>query len=319
MNHFSEIIGQDVAISLLQSSIDKRQVSHAYLFIGPQGVGKKLTALSFAWQLIAIDDQDARIFWLDQVHPDLMIIEVQEKKTVITKEQITKEMEPWLALKPYRAKHRIVIIKDSHLMSDEAANALLKTLEEPPPYAVIIIVADQSRLLETIVSRCQIIKFSVVTDHIIEQHLINKGVELTLALEVSKLAQGSVALAEQFIQDETIREKWDQAREMIKDLSSRDVAQIFTVAEAIDKDTELFTNMLETILRDILIYKTTKQETLVVISDNIILANNLKIDEINQLRAAINKINQLKRNYRRHVNSMLISVNIAKNIWQAFH
>ncbi|HZK43102.1 MAG TPA: hypothetical protein VFC73_02330 [Syntrophomonadaceae bacterium] len=319
MNHFSEIIGQDVAISLLQSSIDKRQVSHAYLFIGPQGVGKKLTALSFAWQLIAIDDQDARIFWLDQVHPDLMIIEVQEKKTVITKEQITKEMEPWLALKPYRAKHRIVIIKDSHLMSDEAANALLKTLEEPPPYAVIILVADQSRLLETIVSRCQIIKFSVVTDHIIEQHLINKGVEATLALEVSKLAQGSVALAEQFIQDETIREKWDQAREMIKDLSSRDVAQIFTVAEAIDKDTELFTNMLETILRDILIYKTTKQETLVVISDNIILANNLKIDEINQLRAAINKINQLKRNYRRHVNSMLISVNIAKNIWQAFH
>lgn len=319
MNYLSQIIGQDAAISLLQSALDKNTMSHAYLFVGPQGVGKMLTAKNFAWQLLARTDNDAHIFWQDQFHPDLKIIEIEDNKTVITKEQITKEMEPWLALKPYRAKHRIVLIKDTHLISLEAANALLKTLEEPPLYAVIILIADHDNLLETITSRCQTVKFHPVRDEVIKNYLISKNVENSLAIEVSKLAQGSIALAERFIQEESLREKWQQTREMLKKLSSLDEGQVFLVAEAINSDPDLFTNMLETILRDILIYKTTSYEELVIISDNISLANTLKINEVNKIKDAINKVNELKRNYRRYVNSMLISVNIARVIWQAFH
>ncbi|NLB88923.1 MAG: hypothetical protein GX790_06820 [Syntrophomonadaceae bacterium] len=319
MNYLSQIIGQNAAISLLQSALDNNTISHAYLFVGPQGVGKMLTAQSLAWQLLASTDKDAHIFWQDQFHPDLKIIEIQDNKTVITKEQITKDMEPWLCLKPYRAEHRIVLIKDAHFMSIEAANALLKTLEEPPLYAVIILIADQDNLLETITSRCQSIKFYPVKEEVIKDYLVKKNVEEKLALEVSKLAQGSINLAERFIQEESLREKWHQARQMLKDLSSSDQAQVFAAAEVIDSDPDLFTNMLATILRDILVYKTTNNEELVIISDNINLANNLKIVQINRIKEAINKINALKMNYRRYVNSMLISVNIARTIWQAFH
>lgn len=319
MNYLSQIIGQDAAISLLQNALDNNTISHAYLFAGPQGVGKMLTAKSFAWQLLAGTDKDAHIFWQDQFHPDLMVIEIPDNKTVITKEQITKEMEPWLSLKPYRAEHRIVLIKDAHLMSIEAANALLKTLEEPPLYAVIILIADNDNLLETITSRCQSIKFYPVKEEVIKEYLLKRNVEERLALEVSKIAQGSIALAERFIAEEGIMEKWQQARQMLKGLNGSDEAQVFAAAELIDSDPDLFTNMLETILRDILIYKTTGSEELVIISDNINLADNLKIAQINKIKDTINKINQLKMNYRRYVNSMLISVNIARTIWQAFH
>ncbi len=319
MNHFSSIVGQAGALSLLQSSFDQGKISHAYLFSGPSGVGKMLTAVTFAWQLIAATDDDADIFWADQVHPDLMVIEIPANKTIITKEQITKEMEPWLALKPYRAKRRIVIVRDSHLISVEAANALLKTLEEPPLYAVIILVADQEDLLETITSRCQLVRFFPVADQVIEQYLLAEGASPSVACEVAKLAQGSVALARRFIQEEGLREKWQQAREMIDKLNSSDVGQVFTAAETIDTDTDLYTNMLETIIRDILIYKTTNKEDFVISLDNISLAASIKSNQLHGLKDAIKQINGLKKNYRRYVNSMLISVNIARSIWQAMH
>lgn len=319
LNHFSEIIGQDEAVDFLQNALNRNKVSHAYLFLGPEGVGKMKSALTFAQVLINNTDKEAHIFWQEGIHPDLMIIEIREDKNIIIKEQITEEMEPWLSLKPYRAKHKIVIIRDSHLISEEAANALLKTLEEPPLYAIIILVADQDKLLETIISRCQVIRFFPVQDDILANYLLNLGASLNLAQDISKLAQGNVALANRFLNDGNILVKWQEARDMVVKLSSRDISQVFVVADLINSDTDLFINMLETILRDILIYKTTSNEDLVIIKENINLANYLNIKETYHLKDTIKNINQLKGYYRRYVNSKLISINIAREIWQAFN
>ncbi|HZJ84120.1 MAG TPA: hypothetical protein VFD02_01075 [Syntrophomonadaceae bacterium] len=319
LNHFSEIIGQDRAISLLENSLAKNQVNHAYLFLGPEGIGKMLTAVTFAHRLIAAADKDAPIFFRENVHPDLMLIEIRESRTVILKEQVTDELEPWLALKPYRSKHRIAIIRDSHLISDEAANALLKTLEEPPSYAVIILVADRDSLLETIISRCQIVRFFPVVASILEKHLISLDVPVDLAANISNLAQGNVALAQRLVTEEDLLDKWQEARAMLKNLASSDISQVFALAEFIEIAPDLFINMLEIILRDILIYKTTSNKDLVIIAENIELALGLEIRDINSLKETINYMGQLKGYYRRYINSKLICINIARSIWEALH
>ena len=318
MNHFSDIVGQDGAVEFLQKASASDTVSHAYLFVGPSGVGKMLTALTFAWQLIAKTDEEVHIFQTEGVHPDLMVLEVPQDKTVITKEQITEEMEPWLALKPYRAKRRLVIIRDSHLMRREAANALLKTLEEPPSYAVIILVADQEIQLETIISRCQTLRFFPVTDLVMEQYLLANQASPELAAEVTKLAQGNIALARRFINEDKLRDKWHQAREMIRKLNSADTGEVFRAAETIDTETDLYVNMLETITRDIIIYKKTSDKDLIN-PDNISLAENVTDNQAVFLKTALQEIQALKNNYRRNVNAKLIHVNIARSIWQALH
>lgn len=319
LNHFSEIIGQDRAISLLNNSLAKNQVNHAYLFLGPEGTGKMLTAVTFAQRLIAAADKDASIFFRDKVHPDLMLIEIRENRTVILKEQITDELEPWLALKPYRSRHRVVIIRNSHLISDEAANALLKTLEEPPSYAVIILVADQDNLLETIISRCQIVRFFPVVASILEKHLISLGVSFDLAANISNLAQGNVALAQRLVSEEDLLGKWQAAREILKNFASSDISQVFILAEFIEPAPDLFINMLEIILRDILIYKTTSDRDLIIVAENIGLAAELEIRDVNRLKETINYMGQLKGYYRRYINPKLIGINIARSIWEALH
>lgn len=319
MDYFAKIVGQDTAIDLLKSSINNNRINHAYLFLGHNGTGKMATALAFAKQVIGISDKDAHVFWQEGVHPDVMLIEIMEGKTRILREQIAKEMEPWLNFKPYRAKHKIVIIRDSHLLGDEAANALLKTLEEPPPYAVIILVADQESLLKTIISRCQMVRFFPIREDILANYLIDLDIESKLANEVAKLAQGNMALAHKFLADQNFLSKWQTARGMLVKLNTLDISQIFAVAAKLNEDYDVYINMFLIMLRDILVYRTSNSKELVIMPENIDLANDLAIRDVNKLPDTIKNINDLKGYYQRYVNSKLISNNIAIEIWHSFN
>ena len=112
MNYFTEIVGQERAINLLTKSMDNDNISHAYLFSGPAGVGKMQVAMAFAYSLIHLQDKQAAIYFSENLHPDLLIIEKLENRSLISKEQITQVLEPWFALKPYRAQRRVAIIRD---------------------------------------------------------------------------------------------------------------------------------------------------------------------------------------------------------------
>ena len=155
-----------------------------------------------------------------------MEIRVPENRTRISKEQISKEMIPWLAMKPYRAKHRLVLIHDSHLLSLEAANALLKTLEEPAEYAVLILLNDTSEMLETIVSRCQLLRFYPLESQVIEKILIDEGVEAQQASRAARLSQGSLGQAWLFSQEENWPERWQSTLSLLQGLSSAEPIKV---------------------------------------------------------------------------------------------
>lgn len=317
MNDHSKISGQEQAVKILSKSLATGLISHAYLFIGAEGIGKMHTAKLFAESIISQSDKDAHLFFKDNIHPDILIIEKKADKTVITIEQITSEIEPWLALKPFRASRRVVIIRDAHLMRNEAANSLLKILEEPPGYAVIILISDENRILETVLSRCQVIRFFAVNERTIEKLLLNRGVEPDRAYRASRLAGGNISRAIKFAGDDDFSSKWDLAREIVTKLSSQDRLEIFLGAEKMDSDADFICSMIETVLRDIYIFQATGEENALVIPENLLIAKKMKKLNESKVKEGIKNIARLRELYRTNVNVLTININICWVLWEA--
>ena len=142
---------QDEAKRLLRAALHEGP-AHAYLFHGPRGVGKEAAAIGFAAELLG---ERARVE--QEIHPDLYVLRTFGQ--MIRIEEI-HELHHDLHLRPFEAARRVYLLVDAHLMNRDASDALLKDLEEPPGYAVIILVADQlAAISPTIRSRCQAVPF----------------------------------------------------------------------------------------------------------------------------------------------------------------
>lgn len=316
MNYFQDIVGHDVIIAVLEKALQKGHLSHAYLFVGPTGVGKLTTALAMAQAIILTGDPQGEAYWREKVHPDFKLVKRLDNKTQLGIEQVTREIEPWLALKPYRADKRVVIIEDAHLLSLPAANALLKTLEEPPDYAVIILVADENNLLETIISRCQVIKFPPLNEQDIKKYFLAQGMDEEKALNLARLGQGSIADARLFSKEEW-EEYWSTAQNMLNSLAEGSAYQVFAAAEKMERHPEFMVSLLEAMLRDILIYQQTQDPSRLLMDRNLALCQNFKLLDPHRLRTAMSRINSLKRHYKGAVNSLLLNINISYELLDA--
>jgi DNA polymerase-3 subunit delta' len=202
-------------------------------------------------------------------------------------------------------------------MSLEAANALLKTLEEPPEYAVIILVSDESMLLETIISRCQLIRFSFLADQDIEEYLLDRGYSGDEAAKAAKFGQGSISTALRYLEEEDFGAIWQTAVEIVRGLAGGDYLEIFESARKMEREPVLLSNIIEIVLRDICIYQETNREELLSIPDSIELASTIKKVEPRRLMKALGKISNISSYYRRNVNPLLINTGIAFEVWEA--
>jgi DNA polymerase III subunit delta' len=194
---FGAILGQEHALSLLQKALASARLGHAYLFYGPSGVGKKLTALQFAKALIC---QGATAEACDKCaschkmttgnHPDVVVI--NPEGTSIRIEHI-RAVQRQLSYKPYESQRTVVIIDGCESLTPPAANALLKTLEEPPASALLLLLTSKKDALPlTIISRCQQIPFRPLTPLHIRAILLQQGVDEPTAALVATLAEGRI-------------------------------------------------------------------------------------------------------------------------------
>jgi len=318
MKSFRDIIGQKKAVDILKSNLENRHLSHAYLFLGPAGVGKRTTAQIFAQQIILQSDAQAAAFFKENMHPDLLILKKEASKTLISKEQITRVLEPWLVIKPYRANNKVAIIEDSNNLSIEAENALLKTLEEPPFYAVIILVADENNLLETIVSRCQVVNFFPLGIEAIESLLIKEGLDQQRARQIAGVCQGSIALALNYV-EEGFEELWEKALEMVRGLAGSRHSEIFRASEEMEKKPLLLINLIQGIIRDIYIYNKTQQKKFVFMEESLKYSEEIRIRDEKKLAFLWQQVNQYKKYYQASVNKTLLTVNICFSLWEALH
>ncbi|MBN1321058.1 MAG: AAA family ATPase [Thermoleophilia bacterium] len=217
---FADIVGQEMAVSMLTRALEQG-ASHAYLFSGPPGVGKSDAALAFAAGLACADggcgtcSTCRRV--LEGLHPDVEV--VAPEGNFIRKEQIT-EINLHAAYRPYEARAKVYIFLEADSFNAEAANAFLKTLEEPPGHVHFILVTDRpERLLPTIVSRCQPLTFSSTPAPAIATDLTGRfGTPPEEAVLIARVAGGDLAYARELATTESARRQRDQLLDLARDL-----------------------------------------------------------------------------------------------------
>lgn len=190
---FSEVVEQGEAKRLLQAALAEGP-AHAYLFHGPAGVGKRKTALAFAGELLGDRGRVER-----KAHPDLYVLEPLGDQIRIDE---IRTLRRDLHMRPFEAAWRVYLIVSAHLLNAEAADALLKDLEEPPEYAIILLLADElGPLPETIRSRCQPIAFSRLSDRAVRAVVDAwaPGLSPERATAVTRVAGGRLDRAERLL------------------------------------------------------------------------------------------------------------------------
>ncbi|MFZ2445365.1 MAG: DNA polymerase III subunit delta' [Syntrophobacteraceae bacterium] len=204
----SDIPGQQRAVRFLRQLVRKDAVPHAFLFTGMPGTGKVAGAVEFARVLECLDPRDFDACGRcpacrkigEGLHPDL--IQVRADGATIKIEQI-RELRERFRFRPFEGKWRVVIIHDAQRLKEEAANALLKILEEPPRGNLFILIAPESQmLLPTIVSRCCHVRFQPLGDDIVAEYLVREsGLDPERAAEVARLSAGSLDAARRLTEE----------------------------------------------------------------------------------------------------------------------
>ncbi len=262
---FEDIKGQDSALSVLKEGIKSGRIFSSYLFVGPNGIGKKETAKNFAKAINCLDEKNkpceactscAKIN--SDVHPDVLFVEPQGKSVSIGIDQIRSVLTK-ANLKPYEAKKKVFVINDAHTMSQEASNAFLKTLEEPPSDTVFILISrSEDLLLPTIVSRCHVIKFFAARPALVENFLIERfGTEKDKARILSSFSGGRIGEAVRLDEKGLIEKKNNVIDSMLG--RGRELSEELGVYSGRDELKEKL-EFIVSFLRDMFLYATVKDK-----------------------------------------------------------
>lgn len=212
------IVGHENIVDFLQNSIRKGMISHAYLFHGPEHIGKRTTAKYFVSSLLCRSKKDIpckKCIYCQQffkrIHPDVYWLDVEEGKKNISIDQV-RQLQANLSLSSLTGPYKIAIINQAEALTQEASNSLLKTIEEPKGNAVIIMIARRPSLLpETVRSRCRELCFLPASRKTISEFLKRKfGLKGEILADALSLSRGLPGMAARFAEDHQILSIWQR-------------------------------------------------------------------------------------------------------------
>ncbi|HXK29385.1 MAG TPA: DNA polymerase III subunit delta' [Candidatus Binatia bacterium] len=265
---FAEIIGHQRPLEILRLALGNGRLHHAYLFVGPEGSGKRTVALALAK---AIHCRETKNDFCDRCpdcarihagnHPDVRLVQTLEDKKEISIKQV-REIEKELNFRSFSGKRKIAIIDPATLLNTSSQNALLKTLEEPPQNSLIVLIAPNAgALLPTLRSRCLRVSFGPLARDEVARYLMSKeGINQDDAHLRAALSMGSLGAARKFDKEEVLEKRRTWAA-LLLSLSAGDYRGAIEAAEAIasDKEESLhFLEWAETWYRDLLVHAATE-------------------------------------------------------------
>ncbi|PLX99318.1 MAG: DNA polymerase III subunit delta' [Desulfuromonas sp.] len=309
---FAQIIGHDRQKDILRRALSSERLAHAYLFEGPEGIGKRLMALSLARAVFCenrngcgecppcrkVDHNN---------HPDLHIFEPDGPQIKI--DQI-RNLQKDLSFRPLEAEKKICLLDDADRMNRAAANALLKTLEEPTANTLIILLCSHPEaMLSTVLSRCQRLPFSRLPQQRIEEALLEKrDIGPDAAHILAALAEGSFhsALGRD---DDFYLEKRREILKSVTGLSRGSILPLLELARELASDKELIPDLFEILIsfyRDLLLYRMGRPDDALV---NIDLLEKIRRvggrEDTPQLLRKLEALMTGQKNLDRNVNAQL--------------
>lgn len=276
MYTFQEIRGNEFMTAQLKRAVAGGKISHAYLFLGGAGAGKRLTANTFAKALLCEAAEDApcgrckscRIFD-DGNHPDVIYVRGEKKNLLV--DDIREQILETVDVKPYQYNKKVYIIEKADTMNVQAQNALLKTLEEPPAYAVFLLLAERAEaFLQTILSRVVTMKLRPLSEESIAAYLMEKAfLSREESAVLAAYAQGRIGRALELMEDTSFREMRQDILGKLEALPSMPEGEAYLLAKELEayKDDLRFLDMMELWYRDLLAAKSLREERCLIQRD----------------------------------------------------
>ena len=280
MANFTDIIGQEQIKEHLRGALSTGKVSHAYIINGERNSGKEFIARVFA---MALQCEKGEVEPCGECHsckqalsknqPDIIYVS-HEKPGTIGVEDIRTQINADISVKPYSSPRKIYIMNEGELMTVQAQNALLKTLEEPPEYAVILILTTQvEALLPTILSRCVVLNMKPVSDALVKKYLME-----VLAVPDYKanicvaFARGNIGKAKLLASSEEFEKVKDEALTLVKyinDMEINEIVKAITKIKEYKFDVNDYLDILSVWYRDVLLFKATKDVNSLIFKEEI--------------------------------------------------
>jgi DNA polymerase-3 subunit delta' len=319
MNNNWNLIGHKWAVDMLQKHIVLGTTRHAYLFAGPPGLGRRTLALRFAQALNCPTPLEPGIPCgecrdckqiASMQHADLTIVQADTEGGTLKVDQI-REARKLLAYKPYQSKYRVALLLRFHEANDSAANALLKTLEEAPSYAVLILTADNpEQLLPTIVSRCEVLRLRPLNVNEVQQTLEDKGFEANQSRLIAHISGGRFGYARRLLESESMLAVREERLNDLQTLMSASRVEKFSYADKLSKDRD---SMRQAILiwlsywRDVMLRTAQAETPLVNVDRNLEIEDVASGMDLSSARRVVGGLEEALEKMERNVNSRMLA------------
>lgn len=304
MLNFHDIVGHEQIKEHFQMAIENQKVSHAYILTGEAGMGRKSLAHAFALALLCEKGNAEPCMEchackqvLSGNHPDLIHV-THEKPNSIGVDDIREQINDTIMVRPYSSYYKIYIVDEAEKMTQQAQNALLKTIEEPPSYAVIILLTtNQEAFLPTILSRCVQLKLKPLRDFTVKSYLTDAlHVPEADADIFAAFARGNLGKAISLVSSEDFKLMHQEVLKLLKSIQNMDISELLDSIKTLkEQNLDIYEclDFIQMWYRDVLLYKVTKDLNLLIFKDQYRSINeistNSSYEKLERVLEAIDK------------------------------